>query len=73
MSILEDQNSILLCRFQYFLRTVFVEITFTLLKWVFVTSEETNESQTIEIFGYNQEVVINEFFVLFCEIVIPAS
>ena len=73
MSILEDQNSILLCRFQYFLRTVFVEITFTLLKWVFVTSEETNESQTIEIFGYNQEVVINEFFVLFCEIVVPAS
>ena len=73
MSILEDQNSILLCRFQYFLRTVFVEITFTLLKWVFVTSEETNESQTIEIFGYNQEVVISEFFVLFCEIVVPAS
>ena len=61
MSILEDQNSILLCRFQYFLRTVFVEITFTLLKWVFVTSEETNESQTIEIFELNQEV---EFFVL---------
>ena len=50
-----------------------MEITFTLLKWVFVTSEETNESQTIEIFGYNQEVVINEFFVLFCEIVVPAS
>ena len=67
MSIFQDHNNLAASDSIFSCGRFFAELSFTLLKWVFVIAEERNESQTTDkyfyIERYNQDVVIVEFIV----------